>query len=77
MAKPGPLLVRWEQHTLEKEISTPMMKAASTMPAAMQEHHRCVSCPGAPNKALLLDHLGTRMKSIETVAFLLLWEGSE
>ena len=37
MAKPGPLLARWEQHTLEKEIRTPMMKAASTIPAAMQE----------------------------------------
>ena len=47
MAKPGPLLVRWEQHTLEKEISTPMMKAASTMPAAMQKHQSCASCTGA------------------------------
>ena len=53
MAKPGPLLVRWEQHTRENEISTPMMKAASTMPAATHEHHICASCTGAPYEALL------------------------
>ena len=70
IAKPGPLLVRCEQHTLEKEISTPMMKAASTMPAAVQEHHRCVSCTGTPYKTQLIDYLGTRMTSICTAALL-------